>query len=336
MKLLIVTQVVDATHPILGFFHRWIDEFADQTEKVTVVGQKVGSYGFKKQVTVFSLGKEHHASLASQICTFWGIIVRQHSSYDRVLVHMTPIWVVIGFPVWFLFRKKIYLWYEARGVRWPLRVSLFLVKKVFSASEFGMPLPTRKSVITGHGIDTEYFTISPEKREEGLIIIVGRITKAKKISTMLDAFDVLPDPYHLLIIGKPITPADKEYAEKLKEKIAHKGMKRRITIKPMSQRELKHILQSAELLLHASETSLDKAVLEAISCGCLVLSSSRAFAKFLPEESVCRPDRMSEGIQKLFDLPDVLKDKIRNDLRMKVEMEHSLPRLVRTLTAEMS
>ena len=37
MKLLICTQKVDKNDSVLGFFHRWIEEFAKHCEKVTVI-----------------------------------------------------------------------------------------------------------------------------------------------------------------------------------------------------------------------------------------------------------------------------------------------------------
>jgi hypothetical protein len=58
MKLLIVTQRVDRRDPILGFFHRWIMEFAGQCEQVIAIGQAKGSFDLPGNVIVVCLGKE--------------------------------------------------------------------------------------------------------------------------------------------------------------------------------------------------------------------------------------------------------------------------------------
>jgi hypothetical protein len=58
MKLLIITQKVDINDPILGFFHRWIEEFAKHCEKITVICLYKGTYNLPNNVKVLSLGKE--------------------------------------------------------------------------------------------------------------------------------------------------------------------------------------------------------------------------------------------------------------------------------------
>lgn len=59
MRLLIVTQKVDKNDPILGFFHRWIEEFSKHCEKLTVICLQAGEFKLPANVTVLSLGKEN-------------------------------------------------------------------------------------------------------------------------------------------------------------------------------------------------------------------------------------------------------------------------------------
>ena len=58
MRLLIVTQVVDQNDSVLGFFHRWIEEFAKNCEKVHVICLKESVHNLPENVAVHSLGKE--------------------------------------------------------------------------------------------------------------------------------------------------------------------------------------------------------------------------------------------------------------------------------------
>ena len=67
MKLLILTQKVDKNDPILGFFHRWVEEFARHCEQVTVIALGVGEYDLPQNVRVFSLGKEQHLRDAEKV-----------------------------------------------------------------------------------------------------------------------------------------------------------------------------------------------------------------------------------------------------------------------------
>src|SRR3989338_1657069 len=344
MKLLIITQRVDKNDKILGFFTRWVDEFSKHCEHVMVVAQSADSYDCPNNVEIFSL-KEKLSNAFSftgmlrkwpfiQVIIFWWWIFVKRSSYDVVFVHMVPIWMVLGFPFWI--GKGRYLWYEARGKRWPLRLSLRMVRKVFSASSSGMPITTKKSVITGHGIDTDKFIFGDSKQNENLLITVGRCTAAKRMDVILRCFQLLPIDFYLKIIGPAITPADRLLQEKIRCEIHTMPLKGRVTLEQLTQDELFPVLQIAAFFLHASETSLDKALLEAMACGCIPVSSNEAAKNILPSECVCSNETMFEQLQKLIALPVEEKEKLRRKLRNIVEQNHSLPTLIKNITREMA
>ncbi|OGJ56300.1 hypothetical protein A3D88_01420 [Candidatus Peribacteria bacterium RIFCSPHIGHO2_02_FULL_52_16] len=335
MKLLIVTQKADKTDPVLGFFHRWVEEFAKHCEHVTVIAQSVGAHQLPTNVTVLSLEKEKGISRTQQILRFWRLLWIHRGNYDVVFVHMVPLWIVLGAPFWILLQKRMYLWYEARGARWPLKFALLVVRKVFSASKHGMPIATTKSVITGHGIDTDRHSPGEEERERGLLVTVSRITRAKKLQVLVNALAELPKEFHLTIVGGPITEDDHHVLTDLKESIARKDLKARVTIQSLSPKHVLPLLKRAEAFIHASETSLDKSILEAVACGCLTLSSGAAAEAILPP--ILRPSeaRFAEQIQHVLSLSDAEKDRLRKELREKVVREHSLPRLIGRLVKEM-
>ena len=58
MRLLIITQKVDKNDPILGFFHRWIEEFAKHCQSIIVICLQKGEYNLPKNIKILSLGKE--------------------------------------------------------------------------------------------------------------------------------------------------------------------------------------------------------------------------------------------------------------------------------------
>lgn len=334
MKLLIITQKVDRTDPILGFFHRWIEEFAKRYKSVVVLGQQVGEYHFPENVTVHSLGKEGGVWRPIQVARFHWLLWKLRKEYDAVFVHMTPIWVVFGWKMWFLLRTPVYLWYEARGTRWPLRIALLCVRKVFSASESGMPLSTSKSVITGHGIDVPLSLTIPHHREP-LILTVGRITASKRLPIILEAFSAFPCDYHLRIAGVPITKADHALLHELHGYMQKLGIADRVVLQPAPPQDIGDLLDRAALFLHASATSLDKALLEAMAHSCLIVSCSEAARDVLPKECVSTPEGMAEGAKNLLRLPEKEQEEIRLTLREIVEKHHGLENLIRTLVEEM-
>ncbi len=50
-RILIVTQTVDTQDPVLGFFVRWIEEFAKHAEELTVICLEKASIRFRKICT---------------------------------------------------------------------------------------------------------------------------------------------------------------------------------------------------------------------------------------------------------------------------------------------
>ena len=80
MRLLILTQKVDINDNNLGFFHRWIEEFARHCESVIVVCLQKGEYHLPPNVKILSLGKEKKYS---EYCIFgifiniffWNVII---------------------------------------------------------------------------------------------------------------------------------------------------------------------------------------------------------------------------------------------------------------------
>ena len=62
MRLLIVTQAVASEDSVLGFFVRWIEEFAKHCERIEIICLKEGKHRLPANVCVYSLGKEKGVS----------------------------------------------------------------------------------------------------------------------------------------------------------------------------------------------------------------------------------------------------------------------------------
>lgn len=336
MKLLIITQSVDRNYVPLCFFLGWLREFGRECEKVTVIAQRTGEYDLPDNVEALSLRKESGLPVWRQIIRAWRLMWSHRKNYDAVLVHMTPIWIVLGAPIFFVLRKRMYLWYEIKTARWPLRVALRLVKKVFSASPGGMPLKTPKSVLTGHGVDTEMFTPGTAERDPKRIVTVSRITRAKRHDNMLRAFAALPQEYSFDIVGVTVTDEDKKTESSIRSLANSMGVSDRVRFATVPDEELVDILQKSTLFLHASEgTSLDKAPLQAMACGCLVVTSSPVVKPHVPEACRANPENMAEVAKKLLAMSAQDQDVMRRELRSIIEREHSLPKLIERLMGEM-
>lgn len=290
MRLLIITQTVDSADPILGFFHRWLVEFARRADALTVIANRVGEHRLPANVKVFSLGKERGAGRIVRYARFFRLALRAMRQADAVFVHMIPSWVLLLYPFAFIFRKPIYLWYTHKSVTLSLRLATWCVKKVFTASEESFRIATPKKIVIGHGIDTMHFTpgkyIHDPQRLK--LLAIGRMTPAKDFRFIVDVLDIVrtlvPQRVTLTIVGAPATAGDKKYAEDLRVYIAQKGLGVFIDfVGTKRYDELPRIYQSHDVFLHASETgSIDKVVIEAMACGMPVATTSEAFRKMLP------------------------------------------------------
>ena len=329
MRLLIVTQNVDRTDPILGFFHRWIQEFSSQCESVIVIGQKTGEYDLSSNVQVISLGKERGVSRIVQVWHFLQIIWSKQRQYDAVFVHMTPVWMVLGGKLWWILRKKRMLWYAAKGGGWMLPAAVMWSQKVFTSTPDGLPIQTKKKVVTGQGIDTTVFA-PPEsgERDASLLVSVGRITRSKRLHMLVDTLAALGPNYRLNLIGEPRTPSDQEYKRELMGQIEELGLADRVTFGPVPPKDLPRILQKAALFLHASETTLDKAVLESMACGCPVVSCCAVVQQVLPEQCKSTAETFVQDVGQMLQLPEEDLEAIRRTSMQEVQQHHTIQALV--------
>jgi glycosyltransferase involved in cell wall biosynthesis len=76
---------------------------------------------------------------------------------------------------------------------------------------------------------------------------------------------------------------------------------------------------------------LDKAVLEAMASGALVLTSNEAFSKILPADLLVeknQPEILAQKILQIYSLDQEKKSALKNNLRQIVVENHNLDKLV--------
>jgi len=283
MRLLICTQKVDIDDPILGFFHRWIVEFAKHFESVVVVCLEEGRHELPENVRVLSLGKEAGISRAKYVRRFYSYIWRERKNYDAVFVHMNQIYVILGGLFWKAWNKRIGLWYTHRAVHLQLRFAACLADEIFTAAPESFGLKTNKLHVIGHGIDVERFAKETHRAREGLrLVSIGRVTHIKHLETLIEAVGLLRREsieVDCTIVGSPVTADDDTYFNELKESVKSKGLQNNISFKPaVPQSEIAAYYHDNDININLTPTGgIDKVVLEGMAAGCLPIVSNEAF-----------------------------------------------------------
>ncbi len=351
MKLLIITQAVDTEDPVLGFFIRWIEEFAKHAERVEVICLKEGKHVLPANVRVHSLGKEkcppRFAPRLVYAFRFYALLWRLRGTYDAVFVHMNPEYIVLAGLFWRLSGTRVALWYTHKDVNLKLHLAVFLANAVLTASKESFRLKSAKVRVMGHGIDTQR-AIPLHIEEVGVarLITSGRISRVKGLEVLLDAYRTLKDrgtPVTFSIFGAPVTPADKTYEQTLYQRLRVAGeIPEEIFRGAVPHAEMPGRRAHADCFLHASETgSLDKTVLDAIMSGLIPFSSSSAYQELFDgyEALLCYPSGDSTALAERIVAFEALSPNRRNEisttLRARVVQEHSLqaliPRILATL-----
>lgn len=335
MQLLIVTQKINKRDENLGFFHRWVEEFAKHYSRVVVIANSVGEHNLPKNVAVFSLGKESGLGRLRRYYRFWEFFSYHYTRSDAAFFHMSPEFVLAAGPFLLSLSRPHALWYVHKSVTWRLKLAERLVDFIFTASNLSFRLPSKKVIYTGHAIDTDFFRPADQSRPTTShlrLLTVGRISPVKDLETIVRALAVLKEswnhPWVLSIVGGPLIERDHSYLATLKKLALERGLGQRIVFEgARPYTELPEIYREHDIFLSMSATgSIDKAVLEAMSTGLSVITANEAFRELLPAPYFLEkrsPEFLASRIKILAD-----ENRPRRILRELVVNSHSLSQTV--------
>ena len=350
MKLLIFTQAVDLDHPVLGFFHQWINQLASYFEHIHVITPLGGRTSLVENVTLHAFASpeqpdnplKRHRFFQQKLATL--ILGGQ---VDRVFIHMIPKWVALTYPYAQLRRLPITLWYTHSAVNARLRLAHRLVTRVMTASKESYRLAGEHVYVMGHGIDTEWFKPVEGGGENGRfhLMMPGRVSSTKQPHLLINAIRDLPDPLKQSlschIIGRPHNPDDELYQAQLQQQIKAQRLEKIVKlVGPIPYTEMVHPYQQADLVINLSRTnSLDKTVLEAMACGVPVLTSNPACHPFLnkidPRLTLRHDDEigLKQNLAYWISRPHNERQQIGKQLREEVIQHHNMDALMKKMAA---
>lgn len=292
MRLLFVTQKLDADDPVLAQTVDLVRELAARFERVDVLCDAAGRHDAPPNVRVRTYGSRTRAGRGIRFVRgLAASLFPRTTRPDAVLVHMIPLFVLLAAPLAWALRRPLLLWYTHWHASRALRASLPLLDVALSVSEGSFPLPTPKLVATGHAIDPSQFAPG-DAREPGRLrlLALGRTARWKGYETMLDGLERAAArglDAELEIRGPQLTGDERAHANELRARIdASPALRERVRIEPPLPRdELPAVLRRADALLSATQPraseTLDKVVYEAAASGVPVIASNTALAGFL-------------------------------------------------------
>lgn len=325
-NILIITQKVDAEDDLLGFFVDWIREFAKHFDRVFVITLAKGNYQLPKNVFVYSLGKERSTRKIVRLITFYKLLFILAPKSNGIFAHMSPVFAIASWPAAVLFRKKIILWYLHRSVTLKLRLAEKMVYKITTAAKESLNFKSKKIVETGHGINIDKFKTDRTWIEGMLkILSVGRISKIKNYDALLEAAKILKEReanFKIKIIGQPIMGPDVDYFDSLKSLKERLNLEKEVDfVGFVPHSRIPPFYKESDFVIGLTpEGGIDKAILEGMASGCIVLTSNTANQKYFGPYA----DKL------LFDYraPNDLADKIEAVNLMAVETKREISRFL--------
>lgn len=344
MNLLIITQKVDRQDAVLGFFHRWLAEFAKTFELVTVICLQKGPSDLPANVKVLSLGKEKKESRLSYVIHFYKYIWQERKNYDAVFVHMNQEYVLLGWLFWKLTGKKILLWRNHKMGSVLTRFAVLVSDTVYCTSPHSFTARFKKTELMPAGIDIEFFKKDTRQdKKQNSLLFFGRISPVKRVEDFIEACRLLKErnvKFSADIVGDP-PAADRAYYKTLKETARKAGLAGLLTFKPgIPNTEAPALYSQYEVYINTTPAgSFDKTILEALSCETLVVTSNESFSGFLPDKCIFKQGHAAGLADVLAGILDWSPSDKANEAaagRMRVKEIHGLELLVKKVEAAIS
>lgn len=341
-RLLIYTQVVDRTHPVLGFFHTWIQELSPYFASITVVCLENGEYELPQNIRVYSLGKEEGGVGALRyILRFYQLLWKIRDTYDSVFVHMNEEYILMGAPIWRLLGIRTSMWRNFHKGTWRTRIAVAFANKVFCTSGSSYTARFKKTHILPVGVDLTLFApVSTVARNPGSILSFGRIAPVKNIHLLIQALkevDKRGIAFTASIYGDAL-PVDEAYRLQLIETVETENLSHKITFHAgIPHRDAAQIFQEHEIFVNLSPSGMyDKTIFEAAAVGTLSIASSEDYTHETNSQLVIDGKGvvpLTNTLVRVLTTPPEVKESLRGELHTLAQ-KHSLTNVIHRLCHE--
>ena len=320
MRLLIINFEMNDESGVLAWQAAVARELARHCEFVLVLTERLGTFTPPPNMRVELIPKRP-AGIPGRLGSRWLVnaqslrLCRRHK-IDACFIHMASEWCYYLSPSLRHLRIPILVWF-AHGTVTPMLHKIHRrATRIVTSTPEGFRIPSGKTYIIGQGVDTDLFTIPERTAQRSDLIYIGRVSRRKRINLLVKTMDALrkikPDTsIRLRIVGPRLTPDDHSYDAELRTLCQSLHLDDYVNFAGfVSQKSLPPFYTTTFLHINVSHTgSMDKTVVEALACGCPVLTANEALFDLLkdyPEFIIHdeRPEAIAEQALQLYERRD--------------------------------
>ena len=322
-RLVFVTQQVDPGSPVLGATVAKLRALAGRVNEVVVLADSAvdGALPDNCRVVPFAAARRVGRGTRFEVALARELRPRPVA----VVAHMCPIYAVLAAPLARPRGAPVLLWFTHWRASRLLRIAERLSSAVVTVDRRSFPLPSRKVVAIGHGIDLADLSCTERPDRSPTLLALGRTSPAKGLDVVIRAIADAPDA-RLRIVGPSLTAEEREERGRLDGLIRELGLSDRITLEqPIARTHLPALLADVDALVNNMRAgATDKVVYEAAATCLPVLASNPALDGLLgPELRFERGDPASLAARIRW-LSDIDRRAVGRELRHRVERDHDV------------
>ncbi|HWN22519.1 MAG TPA: glycosyltransferase [Gaiellaceae bacterium] len=342
MRLIFVTQRVDADDPILGATVAKLRALAQRCDELVVITDRIGVHDLPANCKLHTFGASTRIGRGLKYMRALVPLLLSRRRPDALIAHMCPIYLVLAAPLAKVVRMPLGMWYTHWAIDWELRVATALADVALSVDRRSYPIDRPKVLGIGHGIDVAQFAgrdAAPAGDGALRLLALGRTSPSKGFATLVRACALARREGLALqveIRGASTTDEERRHRRELEALIEAEGLSGVVRVGQAVPRPLvPELVRGVDAVVNTTWSqpaggALDKVVYEAAACAVPVLACNPYFDEFLgglPLELLFASDNDVDLARVLHEFAGAdtgRREAAGRELRRRVETGHSI------------
>jgi len=326
-RIVFATQAVDPLDPALAATIPMLRALAERVDELVVLADRAQAGVLPQNAHVDTFGAR--TQLGRGLRFERALISSLRPRPDAVVAHMVPRYVLLAAPLVRPQGIPLLLWYTHWHAPRDLRVAEKLVTRVASVDRRSFPLPSKKLVALGHGIDVAEFPCTEHPSANALhALALGRYSPAKGLETIVRALALVPD-VRLTVHGPTSNELERRHRAELARLVDGLQLVDRVRLNEAVPRaDVPRLFAEADVLVNNMRAGApDKAVYEACASCLPALASNPVFDDVLePELRFKReePESLAAALTAFAELGAEARADLGRRLRSRVAERHSV------------